>query len=133
LLFSYIFLQILAFQTIIKKALEEFICLHKVFVSLPVKDVDASIAFYEKLGFKKNEEFSTEQISSMVWDDNFWIMLLDHLFYQLFIKDRTITDTNEENGGSVYKVDMGIPEDQMDGLEVVDLDGNTLEPIWMQA
>ncbi len=92
----------------------------------------------------------------MVWDDNFWIMLLDHLFYQLFIKDRTITDTKtqsatlfvfslngaeevknfgkiaEENGGSVYKVDMGIPEDQMDGLDVIDLDGNTLEPTCMQ-
>jgi predicted lactoylglutathione lyase len=93
----------------------------------------------------------------MVWDDNFWIMLLDHSFYQLFIKDRTIADTKtqsatliafslnsaeevknfgkiaEENGGSVYKVDMGIPEDQMYGLEVIDLDGNTLEPTWMQV
>jgi predicted lactoylglutathione lyase len=39
----------------------------------------------------------------------------------------------EENGGSVYKVDMGIPEDQMYGLEVIDLDGNTLEPTWMQV
>lgn len=38
----------------------------------------------------------------------------------------------EENGGSVYKVDMGIPEDQMDGLDVIDLDGNTLEPTCMQ-
>lgn len=64
-----------------------------VFVNFPVKDVAAATDFYEKLGFKKNEEFSTEQTSSMVWDDNFWIMLLDYSFYQLFIKDRTIADT----------------------------------------
>lgn len=127
-----------------------------VFVNFPVKDVAAATDFYEKLGFKKNEEFSTEQTSSMVWDDNFWIMLLDYSFYQLFIKDRTIADTTtqsgaliafslnsaeevknfgeiaEENGGTVYKVDMGIPEEQMYGLEVLDLDGNALEPTWMQ-
>ncbi|HBL5621052.1 TPA: hypothetical protein PW106_002630, partial [Enterococcus faecium] len=49
-----------------------------VFVNFPVADVNRSVAFYEKLGFKKNEEFSTEEAGSMVWDDTFWIMLLSH-------------------------------------------------------
>ena len=49
-----------------------------VFVNFPVADVQRSTAFYEKLGFKKNEEFSTEEASSMMWDDQFWIMLLNH-------------------------------------------------------
>ncbi|TKK59008.1 glyoxalase, partial [Enterococcus faecalis] len=31
-----------------------------------------------------------------------------------------------------YRVDMGIPEEQMYGLEVQDLDGNSLEPVWMK-
>ncbi|PHK58261.1 VOC family protein, partial [Enterococcus faecium] len=39
-----------------------------VFVNFPVADVNRSVAFYEKLGFKKNEEFSTEEAGSMVWD-----------------------------------------------------------------
>ena len=39
-----------------------------VFVNYPVKDVQASTEFYAKLGFKKNEEFSNERSSSMVWD-----------------------------------------------------------------
>ena len=39
-----------------------------VFVNFPVADVQRSTAFYEKLGFKKNEEFSTEEASSMMWD-----------------------------------------------------------------
>lgn len=126
-----------------------------VFVNFPVADVQRSTAFYEKLGFTKNEQFSTAEASSMVWDDHFWIMVLSHEFYSKFIKDKTIADANKTsgvlvsfsmesadavrkfgetakaNGGDFYKVDMGIPEDQMFGLEVLDPDGNTLEPTWM--
>lgn len=126
-----------------------------VFVNFPVTDVQRSTEFYEKLGFTKNEEFSTAETSSMVWDDHFWIMLLNHDFYSKFIKDKIIPDTKKvsgaliafslesadavkkfgetakANGGDFYKVDMGIPEDQMFGLEVLDPDGNSLEPTWM--
>lgn len=127
-----------------------------VFVNFPVTDVKHSTAFYEKLGFKKNEEFSTDETSSMVWDDHFWIMLLNHDFYSKFIKDKNIADTKttsgaliafsmdsadavkkfaetaKANGGDYYKVGMGIPEDMMFGLEVQDPDGNSLEPNWMK-
>ncbi|WP_086350071.1 VOC family protein [Candidatus Enterococcus clewellii] len=126
-----------------------------VFVNFPVSDVQRSTDFYQALGFVQNKEFSTEQTSSMVWDDNFWIMLLSHDFYKQFIKDKTIADTKttsgaltafsmdsadavkkfaeiaKANGGDYFKVEMGIPEDQMFGLEVQDPDGNTLEPTWM--
>lgn len=128
-----------------------------VFVNFPVADLDVSTAFYAKLGFKKNEDFSNEVASSMVWDDNFSIMLLKHAFYKQFIGTKEIADTKatsaaliafslssaeavkefgkiaKENGGNVYRVDMGIPEDQMYGLEVQDPDGNGLEPTWMKV
>ncbi|MTD38645.1 glyoxalase [Erwinia sp. CPCC 100877] len=127
-----------------------------VFVNFPVSDVKRSTEFYKQLGFKKNEEFSTDEASSMVWDDHFWIMLLDHTFYSKFIKDKKIADahttssvlvsfsmespeavkkfgeTAQANGGDFYHIDMGMPEDQMFGLEVQDPDGNTLEPTWMK-
>ncbi|MGB7366339.1 VOC family protein [Carnobacterium jeotgali] len=126
-----------------------------VFVNFPVSDVNRSAAFYEKLGFTKNNEFSNDEAVAMVWDDNFWIMLLNHEFYSRFLKDKTIADTQttssalisfslesadavkkfaetaKANGGDFYKVDMGMSEDQMFGLEVQDPDGNTLEPGWM--
>lgn len=126
-----------------------------VFVNFPVSDLKHSTAFYEKLGFTQNKEFSTDEAVSMVWDDHFWIMLLNHDFYSRFIKDKTIAytqttsssliafsmesidavkkfaETAKANGGDFYKVNMGIPEDQMFGLEVQDPDGNTLEPNWM--
>lgn len=64
-----------------------------VFVNFPVSDLKRSTAFYEKLGFTQNKEFSTDEAVSMVWDDHFWIMLLNHEFYSRFIKDKTIADT----------------------------------------
>ncbi|MBO1101560.1 VOC family protein [Enterococcus hirae] len=127
-----------------------------VFVNFPVENVDKSVAFYEKLGFKKNEEFSTDEASAVVWDDTFWIMLLSHDFYKKFLKDKEIADnkktsgalisfsvanadevkkfanTAKENGGSYHEVDMGMYEEEMFSLEVQDLDGNTLEPVWMK-
>ncbi len=37
-----------------------------VFVNFPVSDINRSTAFYEKLGFTKNNEFSTDEASAMV-------------------------------------------------------------------
>ena len=37
----------------------------------------------------------------------------------------------KDNGGYVYQIETGISEEYMYGLEVQDLDGNTLEPMWM--
>lgn len=126
-----------------------------VFVNYPVKDVKKATAFYEAVGFKKNVDFSNDNTSAMMWDDNFWIMILEHEFYQKFIGSKTIADTQKvsgaltafslesaqavkdfgekarQAGGTVYSVDMGIPEEMMYGLEVLDLDGNSLEPSWM--
>lgn len=125
-----------------------------VFVNFPAADVERSASFYQKLGFQLNEEFSNENSRALVWDDYFWIMVLDHDFYCQFIKDKKIADaktsgalvafsmesaeavkrfaeTAKANGGDYFHLDMGIPEDQMYGLEVLDPDGNQLEPTWM--
>ena len=127
-----------------------------VFVNFPVEDLARATAFYEKIGFKKNDDFSNDQACAMVWDEHFWIMLLLPAFYSQFIGKKKIADTKstsgaliafdlpsaeavkefgrkaKENGGTVYRVEMGIPEEQMYGLEVQDPDGNSLEPMWMQ-
>ncbi|MDR2276911.1 MAG: glyoxalase [Vagococcus sp.] len=126
-----------------------------VFVNFPVKDVKASTRFYEALGFSLNPDFSNEDTSCMVWDENFFIMLLAHEKYQFFTPNRTIADNKKtssaliafsmssadevkifgekakDNGGYVYQIETGISEEYMYGLEIQDLDGNTLEPMWM--
>ncbi|MBG9785929.1 VOC family protein [Shouchella lehensis] len=127
----------------------------KVFVNFPVRDLEKSTHFYQQLGFEKNEMFSNEHANAMLWDDHFSIMLLTHDFYKQFLQGKTIADTQKtsaaliafemksadaikqfakkakENGGHYYRIDHGIPEEHMFGLEVLDLDGNTLEPMWM--
>ncbi|MGX7417624.1 VOC family protein [Carnobacterium gallinarum] len=126
-----------------------------IFVNFPVADVEKSTAFYQKLGFTENQAFSTEGATALIWDQHFWIMLLSHDFYQQFAPNKQIIDAKnstgvivsiqldsptavqkfaemaKENGGDFYSVPMGIHEDQMYSLEVLDLDGNILEPIWM--
>lgn len=54
----------------------------KIFVSLPVTDVKASMAFYEALGFKNKPQFSGETTAGMVWSDDIHFMLHSRAAWQ---------------------------------------------------
>ena len=49
-----------------------------IFVSLPVTDLKASMAFYESIGFKNNPQFTDETAACMVWSEAINFMLLTH-------------------------------------------------------
>jgi predicted lactoylglutathione lyase len=123
-----------------------------IFVNLPVAAVAKATAFYAALGFTKNEMFSNEQASSMVWSDTITVMLLDTAYYATFtdkalIDAKTtsgvllaisrdsrdevdaITDAAIANGGreTREKQDMGF----MYGRAFEDLDGHIWEPMFM--
>jgi hypothetical protein len=68
-----------------------------IFVNLPVADVAKSTAFYEAIGFEKNDKFSNEQASSMVWSDSIFVMLLSHDFYRTFTP-KAIADARTTSG-----------------------------------
>jgi predicted lactoylglutathione lyase len=68
-----------------------------IFVNLPVKDVAASTAFYEAIGFTKDPRFSNEMASAMQWSDEIVVMILDHEFYSTFIPHKTIADSSATN------------------------------------
>ena len=68
-----------------------------IFINLPVTDVARATAFYEGIGFTKNDTFSNEQASCMVWSDAIHVMLLDHAFYATFTGKRII-DARTESG-----------------------------------
>jgi predicted lactoylglutathione lyase len=56
-----------------------------IFVNLPVADVEKSTAFYEALGFVKNEQFSQAgTAASMAWSDEIVVMILSHEFFATF-------------------------------------------------
>jgi len=129
----------------------------QIFINLPVSDLNRSTSFYEALGFTRNETFSDENARSMMWSEDIVIMLLTKEFYAKFLRDKTVIDagttsgtliamtldsreevqafaeTAKANGGDYFRVDMGAPEDMMFGYEVLDPDGNQLEPVWMNA
>jgi uncharacterized protein len=55
-----------------------------IFVSLPVTDLDASIAFYKALGFKQNPHFSDDASACMLWSEAIYVMLLSHAKWRTF-------------------------------------------------
>ena len=57
----------------------------KIFVSLPITDLNASIAFYKALNFKQNLHLSDENAAGMMWSEAIHVMLLTH------VKWRTLT------------------------------------------
>lgn len=55
-----------------------------IFVNLPVRDLARSTAFYQALGATKNDQFSDDTASSMVFSDTIYAMLLTHEKYSQF-------------------------------------------------
>jgi uncharacterized protein len=49
-----------------------------IFISLPVADLDASIAFYQALGFERNPALSDPTGACMVWSEAILVMLISH-------------------------------------------------------
>jgi len=55
-----------------------------IFVNLPVTDLARATRFYEAIGCAKNEQFSDEQASSMVWSDTITFHLLTREYFATF-------------------------------------------------
>jgi predicted lactoylglutathione lyase len=55
-----------------------------IFVSLPVTDLQTSIAFYKALGFQQNPQFSDDASACMVWSEAIYAMLLTHAKWRTF-------------------------------------------------
>ncbi len=67
-----------------------------IFVNLPVKDLKKSIEFFNKLGYKFNPQFTDENATAMIVDENITIMLLVEEFYKTFIK-KPVADARKTN------------------------------------
>lgn len=58
----------------------------RIFVNLPVKDLDRSVAFFSALGFAFNPRFTDANATCMIVADDIFVMLLVEPFFQTFIK-----------------------------------------------
>jgi predicted lactoylglutathione lyase len=126
----------------------------QIYISFPVSDVNSSTEFYKKLGFTKQEDWSMEgRVSCMMWSENIYIMLTAKDLYKTYINNKEIIDARNsshslisltlnskeevdvvvkianENGGSHYVYNSGM--DFMYNMMVEDLDGNTIEFVYM--
>lgn len=66
----------------------------KLYINLPVTNLTKATTFYEALGFTQNPDFSNDDASAMVWDDNLSVMLLTHSFCKNFLGKKTISDAH---------------------------------------
>ena len=66
----------------------------KIFVNLPVEDLNKTIDFFTKLGFKFNPQFTDENATCMIVGDDIFVMLLVENFFKTFTK-KEISDTSK--------------------------------------
>lgn len=64
----------------------------EIFVNLPVKDLNKSVEFFTKLGYSFNAQFTNEDATLMIIEENISIMLLVEKFFRTFTK-KEIADT----------------------------------------
>jgi uncharacterized protein len=127
---------------------------NRIFVSLPVTDLKASMAFYESIGFKNNPQLSDETAACMVWSEAINFMLLTHAKWRTFTSRPIPPKTSSEvmlalscdsrdavdamsraaaaNGGIA---DINPIEDHgsMYARDLADPDGHALGAMWMDT
>jgi predicted lactoylglutathione lyase len=124
----------------------------KIFVNLPVKDLPASMAFFKKLGFAFNQQFTDDTAACMVISSDIYAMLLTEAKFKQFtlkaIADaktttEVLTALALEDKDAVNKITEAAvaaggreprpPQDYgfMFARSFEDLDGHIWEPFWM--
>lgn len=66
----------------------------KIFLNLPVKDLDRSVEFFTKLGYTFNAQFTNENATCMIISEDIFVMLLVEKFFKTFT-EKDIADTKK--------------------------------------
>jgi predicted lactoylglutathione lyase len=66
----------------------------KIFVNLPIQDMERAKAFFTALGYSFNPQFTNEQGACMVISEDIYAMLLVQPFFQTFTK-KPIADASK--------------------------------------
>ncbi len=60
----------------------------KIFINLPVKNLEKAIEFFKDLGFSFNPQFTDEKAASMIVSENIFVMLITETYFKTFTKKR---------------------------------------------
>ena len=66
----------------------------KIFVNLPVKDLNRSMDFFKSLGFTFNPQFTDERAACLVISEDIYFMLLTEKIFKTFMT-KEIADTSK--------------------------------------
>lgn len=65
-----------------------------IFVNLPVKDLDKSMAFFREIGFEFNEQMTDRNTACLIVGPNMFVMLLVEDFFRTFSKKEVADPRN---------------------------------------
>ena len=73
----------------------------QIFVNLPVKELNRSVEFFTRLGYKFDPQFTDENATCMIVGENIFVMLLVESFFKTFTKKEpcdatTSTEANRQ-------------------------------------
>lgn len=124
------------------------------YISLPVADLSASIAFYKALGFSQNPQMSSADGAAMVWSEAIHVMLVTHAKWRSFtqrpfppagscgmmlslaLESRAAVDAmNEAAAAHGGQADVNPMEDHgfMVTRDLADPDGHMWAALWMDT
>lgn len=67
----------------------------KIFVNLPVKDLQRSMDFFSQLGYTFNQQFTNEKAACMVISEDIYAMLLTEPFFAGFLHGKEVADATK--------------------------------------
>jgi len=125
----------------------------KIFVNLPVKDLNKSVEFFTKLGFTFNSQFTDETATCMIVAEDIFVMLLTEAKFKTFTPKKICDATKSTEvlvclssesrekvgelvrkavaaGGSIYSEPKDYGFMYQHGFQ--DLDGHIWELIYME-
>ena len=70
----------------------------QLFVNLPVKDLDKSVEFFTALGFSFNPDFTDENATCMIVNDDAFVMLLVEAYFKTFTS-KAVADAQRRRRG----------------------------------
>jgi uncharacterized protein len=126
----------------------------KLFVNMPVKDIQKTNAFFKALGFEFDPRFSNEKATCMIINEDAYFMLLQEEFFKTFIsteicdarkqtevlncisrESKQLVNEFVDKAVRLGAVEIREAQDHgfMYGRSFHDLDGHIWEVLWMDV
>jgi predicted lactoylglutathione lyase len=87
----------------------------QIFMNLPVRDLDRSVQFFTALGFTFNQDYTDENATCMVINDDAFVMLLVEKFFKTFTAKEIVDATSATEAIMAFSVDSREAVDEMVG------------------